>query len=235
MIQCVTIDDEPLALKLLEQHIGLIEDLELTGAFTDAAQGINFVQSNAVDLLFVDIDMPEINGLEVVEKLGQPKPLVIFTTAYRDYAVEGFQLDAVDYLLKPVTGERLTIAIEKVRKRMEAPVRKNPEYLTVHSEYKLIKIPLADILYIESFADYVKIYRIGQQHPILSLRSLKNLEKKLPADRFSRVHRSYIVGRRHIKAVRGKKLLLESGTELTVSQTYEDFLKSWKSEDSNFH
>lgn len=226
MIRCVAIDDEPLALRLIREYISRFDDIALLRSFDDGIQALDYLEKEDVDLLIVDINMPDINGLQLVERLGSRKPLIVFTTAYRDYAVEGFQLDAVDYILKPVTFERLEIAIQKVRLRIPEPDEAG--YLMVHSEYKLIKVPLREIEYIESLSDYVKIYLAGLPHPILSLNSLKVLESTLPGNKFSRIHRSLIVNHTHIHSIRGKKVIMKSGLELPVSQSYIHFLLKWK-------
>ncbi len=226
MIRCIAIDDEPLALRLIREYISRFDDITLLRSFDDGIQALDYLEKEDVDLLIIDINMPDINGLQLVERLRNRKPLIVFTTAYRDYAVEGFQLDAVDYILKPVTFERLETAIQKVRLRMPEPDEAG--YLMVHSEYKLIKVPLREIEYIESLSDYVKIHLAGLPHPILSLNSLKALESTLPGNRFSRIHRSLIVSHAHIHSTRGKKVIMKSGLELPVSQSYNHFLLKWK-------
>ncbi len=230
MIRCIAIDDEPLALGLIREYISRFEDVVLLQGFDDGIQALRYLESEDVDLVIVDINMPDIDGLQLVERLPEPKPQVIFTTAHRDYAVEGFLLDAADYILKPVTFERLKTAIQKVRQRIPDRKADDAGYLMVHSEYKLIKIPFRDIEYIESLSDYVKIHLAGAPHPVLSLNSLKTLGSTLPESRFSRIHRSFIVSHAHIHSTRGKKVILKSGSELPVSQSYQHFLLRWKEE-----
>ncbi len=228
MIKCIAVDDEPLALLLIRQYAEKVEDLELTGTFDDAPSGLDYVKQNHIDLVIADIDMPELNGIQFAERLPTPKPMVVFTTAYREFAVEGFQLDAVDYLLKPFTFERFETAVRKVRQRMGLTPGKIPGFLTVRSQYSVLKIAYDDIEYIESMSDYVKIFLVGERHPVLSLNSLKLLESQLPSGQFCRVHRSFMVGLRHINAVRAKKVLLTSGAVIPVGKNYETFLHEWK-------
>lgn len=228
MIRCIAIDDEPLALELTREYISRFEDIVLLQCFNDGILALGYLEQENVDLVIVDINMPDINGLQLVERLPDPKPQVVFTTAYRDYAVEGFLLDAADYILKPVTFERLETAIQKVRQRIPDQKQDEAGYLMVHSEYKLIKIPFREIEYIESLSDYVKIHLAGRSHPILSLNSLKTLESTLPENSFSRIHRSFIVNHAHIHSTRGKKVIMKSGPSLPVSQSYNHFLLKWK-------
>jgi len=230
MIRCIAIDDEPLALELIREYMSRFDDVTLLHCFDDGILALGFLEKEEVDLVIVDINMPDINGLQLVEQLPDPKPQIVFTTAYRDYAVEGFMLDAADYILKPVTFERLGTAIQKVRQRMPDRDPDEAGFLMVHSEYKLIRIPFREIEYIESLSDYVKIYLEGTPHPVLSLNSLKTLESTLPESRFSRIHRSFIVNHAHIHSTRGKKVIMKSGPELPVSQSYSHFLLKWKGE-----
>ncbi len=228
MIRCIAIDDEPLALGLIREYISRFDDVVLLRSFDDGILALSYLEKEDVDLVIVDINMPDIDGLQLVERLPDPKPQVVFTTAYREYAVEGFLLDAADYILKPVTLERLETAIQKVRQRIPGQKTDEAGCLMVHSEYKLIKIPFRDIEYIESLSDYVKIHLADAPHPVLSLNSLKTLESTLPESRFSRIHRSFIVGHTHIHSTRGKKVIMKSGSELPVGQSYNHFLLKWK-------
>jgi DNA-binding LytR/AlgR family response regulator len=227
-ITCVAIDDEPLALELMKQYVSAYPELKLLEIFDDAIAGVAFLKAHSVDLLFIDVDMPDIPGVELVRSLPD-KPMIIFTTAYKEFAHEGFELEALDYLLKPIGQERFAKAVHKV---MEYYLLKNPvknvttDSLFVRSEYQLIKIDLNDIEYIESAEDYLKIHRTGTK-PVMTLMTLKEMLEKLPANNFKRIHRSYIVPLSKIKAVAGKKVRLTT-VELPFSDRYADFIHNWK-------
>lgn len=231
-MKCVVIDDEPLALRILEKYIGSYPVLELRGIFDDAVEGGRFLKSNPVDLLFIDINMPDLSGLELVSRL-EIRPMVIFTTAYKKFAYEGFELEALDYLLKPITIERFEKAVQKATERFELKKVKQgegAESIVVRSEYKAIKIALNDIAFIEGMEDYIKIHLLGSRHPVLTLMSLKGILENLPDHGFSRIHRSYIVPNAQVKSIQNKKVMLLSGVELPVSDSYLDFIEKWKSQ-----
>jgi two-component system LytT family response regulator len=224
-LTCVAIDDEPLALELISQYLQQFPEFELTATFDDAIEGANFLQKNAIDLLLIDISMPDITGLELVASLKQ-KPMVIFTTAHKKFALEGFELDAIDYLLKPIAIERFSKALAKAA-HFAGLKEETPQYLFVRAEYKIIKIDLNDILYIESLVDYVKIYVMTSSKPILTLMTLKAMLEKLPANQFSRIHRSYVVSNKKVKSVLKKEVELHTGQLLPVSNSYSAFIENW--------
>ena len=229
-MKCVIIDDEPLALSVLEKYIAAFPVLELTGTFDDAIEGGRFLKANAVDLLFIDINMPDLSGLELVARL-ETRPMVIFTTAHKKFAYEGFELEAVDYLLKPITIERFEKAVQKAAERFELKkTREKEESIVVRSEYKAIKIALNDIAYIEGMEDYIKIHLLSSRHPVMTLMSLKGILEILPENGFSRIHRSYIVPNSQVKSIQNKKVKLISGAELPVSDSYVDFIEKWKNQ-----
>ncbi|WP_353722716.1 LytTR family DNA-binding domain-containing protein [Dyadobacter sp. 676] len=226
-MKCVIIDDEPLALGILEKYIGAFPVLELIGAFDDAVEGGQFLKANVVDLLLIDINMPDLSGLELVARL-ETKPMVIFTTAHKKFAFEGFELEAVDYLLKPITIERFEKAVQKAAERFELKKTKNEESIVVRSEYKAIKIALNDIAYIEGMEDYIKIHLLSSRHPVMTLMSLKGILESLPENAFSRIHRSYIVPDSQVRSIQNRKVRLLSGAELPVSDSYAGFIEKWK-------
>ncbi len=200
-IICLAVDDEPLALSVLEKYIAEIDCLEMAGTCANAVQALQMLQQFSVDLLFIDIQMPQIMGTDFIRTLKK-SPKVIFTTAYRKYAVEGFELDAVDYLLKPISFERFLKAVNKVlQTEINAPDSAFPakdtiaeipnQSLYVRAERKMIKVLLDDILYIEGMGDYIKI--ITGKKTIITKRPLSTLEETLPKDSFLRIHRSFIV------------------------------------------
>jgi DNA-binding LytR/AlgR family response regulator len=228
-IKCVAIDDEPLALELIREYLSGFPQLQLMYTFNDAVSGGEYVRKNEVDLLFVDINMPDITGIELVKSL-QEKPAIIFTTAYKNFAHEGFELDAVDYMLKPISRERFAKGVNKAIeyiKYKKTAAGNEQDALFVYSEYKLVKILLEDIEYIESMEDYIRIHLAGSK-PIMCLMPLKKVLEKLPSQKFKRIHRSYIVPVKKVKALQNKKLELRNGTELPVSDSYAGFIREWK-------
>jgi len=231
MIRCLAIDDEHLALDLLEDNILKVPFLHLVKRCKGAFEAMEILRTDQVDLIFLDIQMPDVSGIQLLKSLKQ-KPLVILTTAYEQYAIEGFNLDVIDYLLKPYTFDRFLRAVNKAHEyidlREKARFLENPEeplasptYIFVRSDYKLVKIELADIHYIEGLKDYVKIY-VGDK-PILTQISMKALEEKLPTGDFIRVHRSFIVSFKKIDFVQKQQLSINK-REIPISENYRDGL-----------
>lgn len=228
-LKCIAIDDEPLALKLMEQYIAQFPSLQLTGSFEDAISGAEFLQKHPVDLLFVDINMPDISGIDLVRSL-KIKPMIVFTTAYRNFAHEGFELEALDYLVKPIDIKRFTRAVDKAvdyyNYKNHQKGSAESEGIYVYSEYKLVKVPLDEIEYIESMEDYIKIYTTHDEKPVLTLMPLKKVLEKLPQDKFRRIHRSYIVAVGKIRSIQNRKVRLTKA-ELPVSESHGSFIKEW--------
>ena len=228
-LKCIAIDDEPPALHVIREYAGKFPALQLLHTFDDAITAAEYLRQHPVDLLFIDINMPDITGLDLVRSLAQ-KPLIIFTTAYKKFAHEGFELDAVDYLLKPISFDRFSRAVTKAVEYYEYKNKPKPEgeeSLFVYSEYRMIKIGLADIEYIESLEDYIKIHLLNDK-PVLTLMTLKGALEKLPANKFKRIHRSYIVSTDRVKSILNRKVTLLSGTELPISDSYVSFINEWK-------
>jgi DNA-binding LytR/AlgR family response regulator len=227
-LQCVIIDDEPLALEVLKQYIARFPQLQLVQSFSDVVAAETFLNQNAVDLLFIDINMPDRKGTEVVKDLVN-KPMVIFTTAYKNYAAEGFELDAIDYLVKPISLERFGRAVQKAidYSQLKKPSSGADDSLFVRSEYQLVKINFADILYIESVEDYLKIHVVNSR-PVMTLMTMKAVLDKLPASEFARIHRSYIVPLSKVRSIINRKVTLVNDVELPVSNSYIDVVKSWR-------
>jgi DNA-binding LytR/AlgR family response regulator len=225
MIRCLIVDDEALALDLLEDNIRNISFLELAGRCRNGFEAMDILQKEKIDLLFLDIQMPDISGIQLLKTLHE-KPLVIFTTAYEKYALEGFELDVVDYLLKPFSFERFLKAVNKAQDYLrfregsaKEQVSREQEYIFVKSEYKLVKIDLKDILYIEGLKDYIKIFT-GEK-PVITLHSMKAIEEKLPPADFFRVHRSYIINIRKIKYVQ-RNFVSVGDKEIPIGENYRD-------------
>ncbi len=218
-LQCIVIDDEPLAAKLIAGYVERTPFLALAGCYHTAEDAIEAIGHMHVDLAFMDIQMPRLSGMQMARLLPD-NVKVVFTTAYADYAVEGFKVDAVDYLLKPVSYDDFLKAADKaVRRITPAEAQPEPQYLAVKSEYRIVRIPLADIAYIEGLKDYVKIYLDGVQNPVLSLMSMKSLDDTLPSSHFMRVHRSFIVNLDKVRVVERNTILLAERA-VPVSDSY---------------
>jgi DNA-binding LytR/AlgR family response regulator len=228
-IKCIAIDDEPPALALIREYLVKFPVLQLVQTFDDAISGGEFLRKTPVDLLFIDINMPDITGLDLVRSLKE-KPMIIFTTAHKKFAHEGFELDAIDYLLKPISFERFSKAVTKAIEYFEYKNKSkqgSPASLFVYSEYRMAKINLDEIEYIESLEDYIRIHLIGGK-PVLTLMTLKGVLEKLPADKFKRIHRSYIVAVDKVVSILNRKAKLKSSIELPVSDSYSGFINEWK-------
>ena len=226
-LRCIAIDDEPLALRLISKYALEFPQLQMVQTFEDAISGAEYLKQGTTDLLFIDINMPDITGIELVRSLQQ-KPLVIFTTAYKNFAFEGFELEAVDYLLKPIDIKRFSKAVEKAvdyYKYKSTVNERQDESIYVYSEYRMVKIDLANIEYIESMEDYIKIH-VNNGKTVLTLIPLKKVLEKLPADKFQRIHRSYIVPVNKIKSIHNRRVQLAE-IELPISESYTDFARNW--------
>ncbi|CAN5866625.1 LytTR family DNA-binding domain-containing protein [soil metagenome] len=235
-LSCLIVDDEPLARHLLQDYVSKVPFLHLIDTCSSPLAALEILRTQSVDLLFLDVQMPEITGTTLL-KILQKKPLVILTTAYSQYALEGYELDVVDYLLKPITLERFLKAVEKASQRMEgirpqtrpvAPEKAEPEpvqpFMFVKDGTKLVKIRWSDIQFVEGLKDYVAIHT--PQGRIVSLQRLKNLESQLPADRFIRIHHSYIVALDAIDAVHKDKVQIGE-KHLPISDSYRKPFKDF--------
>lgn len=224
MIKCIAIDDEPHALRQLAEYIEAVPYLSLEGSFESAFDACNFLHDNAIDLIFVDINMPDINGIDFVKSL--PKNVkIVFITAHSEFAYEGFQLDAADYLLKPISFTDFLKSANKVNERYfqqnsSLPeIQQNRDYLFIKSEYRVIRINFKDIKYIESKREYVKIFLEGSE-PITTLMSIKKLEETLPGNMFMRVHRSFIVNLDKITVVERNRIIFDNKVYIPISENY---------------
>ncbi|HEY3403287.1 MAG TPA: LytTR family DNA-binding domain-containing protein [Ohtaekwangia sp.] len=225
MMTCIAVDDEPLALDLLEDNIRKIPFLKLLKKCSSAIEANHFLQTQSVDLIFLDIQMPGLTGIQFLQGLSKTPPLVILITAYEKYAIEGYTLDVVDYLLKPVSFERFLKAINKAydkfksRSAPASPV--GTDYFFVNSEYNLVRIDFSDVAYIEGLKDYVKIFLVSAQRPVITRMSMKSLEEKLPSAQFVRVHKSFIVSINKITSIRkGRISILKA--QVPISDHYKD-------------
>jgi len=227
-ISCVAVDDEPMALNLVESYIEKTPFLELKTKCSSAIEAMQYIKEHPVDLLFLDIQMPDLTGIEL-SKILPEQTRVIFTTAFDHYALEGFKVDAIDYLLKPFDYVEFLTAANKAQKWFEllkgisnqsALVSKEKEFLFVKSEYKQLRIKLADVLYFEGLKDYIKIWLKNNPKPILTLMSLKSLEHELPETQFMRVHRSFIVSLNNIDVIERSQIIINN-QRITVSEQYK--------------
>lgn len=224
MIKCIAIDDEPHALRQLVEYIEAVPYLSLEGSFESAFDACNFLHDNAIDLIFVDINMPDINGIDFVKSLSK-NVKIVFITAHSEFAYEGFQLDAADYLLKPISFTDFLKSANKVNERYfqqnsSLPeIQQNRDYLFIKSEYRVIRINFKDIKYIESKREYVKIFLEGSE-PITTLMSIKKLEESLPDNIFMRVHRSFIVNLDKITVVERNRVVFDNKVYIPISENY---------------
>ncbi len=224
-IKCIAIDDEPLALRQIADFIRQTPFLNLIAECKDAFEAMDILQNSEVELMFVDINMPGLNGLDFIRALIK-KPEVIFTTAHSEFAIEGFKVDALDYLLKPIGYQDFLKAANKAKAYFEmmAKAGTNPsdnEHLFVKSEYRIVRINLQDIKYIEGMREYVRIHS-SDSKPIMSLMSMKSLEKNLPKDRFMRVHRSYIVNLNQVTTVERSRIVFDKDVYIPISDQYKE-------------
>ncbi|MEO7991110.1 MAG: LytTR family DNA-binding domain-containing protein [Chryseolinea sp.] len=231
MMTCLAIDDEPLALDLLEDNIKRIPFLTLIKKCTNALEANAFLNEQSVDLIFLDIQMPGLTGIQFLQGLSRTPPLVIFITAYEKYALEGYTLDVIDYLLKPVPFERFLKAVNKANDKFQsrkAPAATSPvaDYIFVNSEYNLVRIDFADIGYIEGLKDYVKIFLLSAQRPVITRMSMKSLEATLPGDQFVRVHKSFIVALSKIASIRKGRISVLK-TTIPISDHFKDNLSKF--------
>lgn len=213
-LKCLVVDDEELARVLLKTHIEKVDFLTLIGSTENPIEALQILQNQEVDLLFLDIQMPELSGINVA-KIVKPKTEVIFTTAYSQYAIDGFNLNVLDYLLKPITFERFKQAIDKAKEYFQ--IQHQEDTITIKSGYDLHKIRLNDILFIEGSSEYVTFQTTELR--IMSYQTLKSLEINLPQKQFMRVHRSFIINKDKVKALKGKQILIENH-KIPVSETY---------------
>ena len=227
MIKTIAIDDEPLALQLVNSYIAKTPFLDAAASFDNPLDAMEFLSGNPVDLIFLDIQMPDLTGIEF-SRILENKPKIVFTTAYAKYALEGFKVDAVDYLLKPFSYEEFLTAARKAEKLIKLEqnahnevVEANNEFLFLKSDYKIRRINFNDIRFIEGLKDYVKVYLQNEEKPVMSLSSLKALEGKLPETKFMRVHRSFIVNLDKIETIERGRIVFGK-TYIQVSDQYKD-------------
>ena len=227
MIRCIAIDDEPLALELLEDNISKLPYLQLVASCDNALEAMKIMEDQQVDLIFLDIQMPGLTGLQFIQSMTI-KPMIILITAYEKYALDGFNLDVIDYLLKPVSIDRFIKACNKAKELYDLKflpksksVTADPGYFFVNVEYSMVKITTADIVYIEGLKDYIRIHLKSTQKPVVTRMPMKTIEEQLPPADFLRIHKSYIVAVPFITAIRKSSVFI-GPIELPVSENYKD-------------
>jgi len=226
-LKCLAIDDESLALDLLEDNISKIPFLKLEKRCKNAMEALQVLQNEKIDLIFLDIQMPGLTGIQFLESLTH-KPMVIFVSAYQQYAIEGFNLDVIDYVLKPINFERFFKACNKaydyfksIHSYKENENKTNKDYFFIHADYSLMKVMFDDILYVEGLKDYIKIHLTSQKHPIVCRMTMKSIEEKLPSDQFFRVHKSYIVSIKKMESIRNQKIKIGEN-HIPLSENFAD-------------
>ena len=233
MIRCLAVDDEPLALQQLVTYIEKVPFLELAGKASNAVEAHAILQREAIDALFCDINMPDLNGMDFIKSLAAP-PLVVFTTAYAEYAVEGFRVNAVDYLLKPFGLDEFRRAANRLQERLTseaqqqtAPaVHADDDSLYVKTDYRVVRIQVSKIRYVEAMSEYLRIHVEGESKPIITLLSMKKMEEWLP-DTFMRIHRSYIVNLQQVQEVNKSRIILDADTYLPIGDMYRDAFQQY--------
>ncbi|MCX6250933.1 MAG: LytTR family DNA-binding domain-containing protein [Bacteroidetes bacterium] len=236
MIRCIAIDDEPLALKQIAGYIKKTPFLELEGLCESALQAKEMLEKFVIDLMYVDINMPDLSGMEFVRMLENP-PLVVFITAYSEYAIEGFRVDAIDYLLKPVSYSDFLKSANKVKTWFDAlqqkptEVTSNNDFLFIKSEYKILRINFDDIKYIEAMSEYIRIH-LTNTKPVMTQISMKVIEDKLPENRFMRVHRSFIINLSKISMIERNRIIFDGTVYIPVSEQYKSKFQNYI--DKNF-
>ena len=246
MIRCLAIDDEPLALQQLVAYIKKVPFLELAGQCQSALEARTFLENDTVDAIFCDINMPDLNGMDFVKSLVVP-PLVVFTTAYSEYAVEGFRVNAVDYLLKPFGLQEFQRAANRLKARsVEGGVRsentpaadispsslhtppssENDNVIFLKTDYRIVKVSISDIRYVEAMSEYLKVWIEGEPKPIITLLSMKKMEERLP-DNFMRIHRSYIINLTKIQEVNKNRVIMDAETYLPIGDNYKEAFQAY--------
>ena len=228
MIRCIAIDDEPLALQQIAAYINKVPFLELAAQCQSALEARQFLSDERVDAIFCDINMPDLNGMDFVKSLTAP-PLVVFTTAYSEYAIEGFKVNAVDYLLKPFGMQEFMRAANRLQERLSIPASapaETDDTLFLKTDYRIVKVNIPDIRYVEAMSEYLKVWIEGEAKPIITLLSMKKMEERLP-DNFMRVHRSYIINLDKIQEVNKNRVIMDADTYLPIGDLYKDAFQAY--------
>jgi DNA-binding LytR/AlgR family response regulator len=226
-MRCIAIDDEPLALKQIDTYISKVPYLEKVALCHSAAEAAKVLSSESVDLMYVDINMPDLTGMDFVKSLSSP-PMVVFTTAYSEYALEGFKVDAIDYLLKPFGFDDFQRSAAKAKKlydqanAVSAISAPTDDALFFKTDYKVVRVPMDKIVFVEGMSEYLKIHIEGEKDPVVVLLSMKKLQERLPSDKFMRIHKSYIISLSMIREVTKGRVVVNGGYTIPIGDMYKD-------------
>ncbi len=232
-MKCIILDDKPLSQNTLADYIDHVPYLELVAKCTNAFEAFEILQNQRIDLIFLEVILPNVSGIDFIKSL-ENKPMFIFTTTYSEYAIEGYNLSALDYLIKPITFDRFLKSVNKAYEfysfknykynsgKPEKETANSSEFILVKADYKTIKININDILYVEGLKDYIKIYTTTSSKPVITLNSLKNMQQNLPSDKFSRIHKSYIISLDHIKVINKAQVVI-GDTYIPIGESYKNF------------
>jgi DNA-binding LytR/AlgR family response regulator len=228
MIRCLAIDDEPLALQQIAAYINKVPFLELAAQCQSALEARQFLSDERVDAIFCDINMPDLNGMDFIKSLTAP-PLVVFTTAYSEYAIEGFKVNAVDYLLKPFGMQDFMRAANRLQERLSVPAAtaaETDDTLFLKTDYRIVKVSIPNIRYVEAMSEYLKVWIEGEAKPIITLLSMKKMEERLP-ENFMRIHRSYIINLNKIQEVNKNRVIMDADTYLPIGDLYKEAFQTY--------
>ena len=232
MIRVLAIDDEPLALRQLAAYLEKVPFFELVDSCQSALDAMNILNQQEIDALFIDINMPDLNGLDFVKSLSQP-PMIVFTTAYQEYALEGYKVDAIDYLLKPFGMGDILRAADKVKHQYDllhtaslSPIDED-DAMFLKTEYKVVRILIRDIIYVEGMAEYLRIHLAHQEKPLVVLLSMKKMEERLASKDFMRIHKSFIISLHHIAEINKSRVVLDNENEIPIGDSYRDKLTDY--------
>ena len=230
MIRCIAIDDEPLALQQIAAYINKVPFLELAAQCQSALEARQFLSDERVDAIFCDINMPDLNGMDFVKSLAAP-PLVVFTTAYSEYAIEGFKVNAVDYLLKPFGMQDFMRAANRLQERLSVSTpppaaAESDDTLFLKTDYRIVKVSIPSIRYVEAMSEYLKVWIEGEAKPIITLLSMKKMEERLP-NNFMRIHRSYIINLDKIQEVNKNRVIMDADTYLPIGDLYKEAFQTY--------
>lgn len=232
MIRVLAIDDEPLALRQLAAYLKKVPFFELVDSCQSALDAMNILNQQEIDALFIDINMPDLNGLDFVKSLSQP-PMIVFTTAYQEYALEGYKVDAIDYLLKPFGMGDILRAADKVKRQYDllhtaslSPIDED-DAMFLKTEYKVVRILICDIIYVEGMSEYLRIHLAHQEKPLVVLLSMKKMEERLTSQDFMRIHKSYIISLHHIAEINKSRVVLDNEKEILIGDSYREKLTDY--------
>lgn len=232
MIKCIAVDDEPLALKQLAHYLGKVPFIELVASCQNAIEAMRTMEQTEVDAMFLDINMPDLNGLDFARSLSHP-PMIVFTTAYQEHALDGYKLNAIDYLLKPYGMADILRVADKLKHQYELihtaahSQADEPDALFVRTDYRAVRIQISEIVYVEGYGEYLRIYQHGQEKPLVVYLRMKEIEERLCSHGFMRIHKSYLVCLHHIAEINKSRVVLDTGAEIPIGDSYREQLHAY--------